>query len=152
MTWKVVFDASADSWRGLQFEVGILGIALGIGIAGVFFDKLNKRKVFSIKTRVVSGFVLLCAILALVGGHSQYKALRRALERGEYRVVEGVVHNFVPATDWGSFESFMVGSHRYEYSDSWVVPGYCQQQLKSGQNQRRRSGHFRLTSVAHLHG
>lgn len=132
MTWRVVFDASADSWRGLQFGVRILGIALGIGIIGAFFDKLNHRKVFSMKTRVGSGFVLVCAIISLVSGHSDYKAIRDALHRGEYRVVEGTVTRFVPATEWGAWESFVVGDHRYEYSDSWVVPGYHRTNASGG--------------------
>ncbi len=130
--WRVVFDGSADGWRGLQFGTSMLGGALLIALAGAYFDKLNQRKVFSMKTRIVSGFVLVCAIISLVGGHSDYNAISGALHRGEYRVVEGEVHSFIPATDWGAFESFMVGDHRYEYSDSWVVPGYHRTSANGG--------------------
>ncbi|HEY9516828.1 MAG TPA: hypothetical protein VIQ74_14215 [Gemmatimonadaceae bacterium] len=122
--WKVVFDASTDRWQGLRFGTIMLGGALLISLVGAFYDKLNQRKVFSTKTRYVTGFVLVCAILSLVGGYSRYRDLRGALERGEYQVVEGVVDRFVPATEWGSWESFVVSDHRYEYSDPWVVPGY----------------------------
>lgn len=122
--WKVVFDASTDSWHGLQFGTAMLGIALVISAVGVCFDKLNGRRIFSSKTRFISAFMLFCSIAALVSGHSQYRALRGALERGDYRIVEGVVDRFVPAAQWGSWESFVVGNHEYEYSDSWLVPGY----------------------------
>jgi hypothetical protein len=145
MTWKVVFDASADSWRGLQFGVRMLGIALLIALVGAFFDKLNQRKVFGMKTRVVSGFVLICAIVSLVGGYSDYKTIRDALHRGEYRVVEGVVTRFVPATEWGATESFVVGDHRYEYSDAVVVAGYHRTSASGGVI--RNGLHVRIADV-----
>ena len=123
----------------------MLGIALVIAIGGACFDKLNHRRVFSTRTRFASGFVLICAIWALFGGHSQYKALRDALERGEYRVVEGVVDRFAPATEWGAAESFVVGDHRYEYSDAVVIRGYHRTAARGGVI--RNGLHVRIADV-----
>jgi hypothetical protein len=110
----------------------MLGGALLMAVLGSFFDRLNHRGKFSLRTRFVVGGALVVALITLVGGYSQHKALRNAVERGEYRTVEGVVKHFAPAREWGDWESFNVGNDRYQYSDSYIVPGYHRTALKGG--------------------
>lgn len=112
---------------------------------GSFYDRLNDRGKFSIRTRLLTGGALVVALITLVAGFSQYRALRGALECGDYRAVEGVVTHFVPAKEWGDWESFNVGNDRYQYSDSYIVPGYHRTILKGGV--LRDGLHIRIADV-----
>lgn len=144
-TWHVIFDVSRAGWQNWWFGVSMLGGTLVVAWVGSFYDRLNDRGKFSIRTRVITGGGLVVALITLVAGFSQYRALRDALERGGYRTVEGVVAHFVPAEEWGDWESFEVDNHRYRYSDTFLVPGYHRTVSRGG---AIRSGlHIRIADV-----
>lgn len=67
------------------------------------------------------------------GIFSDYYALKTAVERREYQVVEGKVENFRPMPhEGGSLESFTVNGKEFEYSDFVMRPGFKNTQSYGG--------------------
>lgn len=67
-TWHVIFDVSRAGWQNWWFGVSMLGGTLVVAWVGSFYDRLNDRGKFSIRTRVITGGGLVVALITLVAG------------------------------------------------------------------------------------
>jgi hypothetical protein len=81
------------------------------------------------RNKILSWCVLIFALLwtlgTLVVSVAEYRYVMNALYDGRYRIIEGPVTDFVPMPYEGHLqESFVVGGHRFSYSDYIVTAGF----------------------------
>jgi hypothetical protein len=80
------------------------------------------------RTRFGWGFLscaVLLSVLNFANTYGEYRTMITALRDGRCAVVEGRVTEFVPPRYPGqSEESFVVGGHRFAYSDDVVTAGF----------------------------
>ncbi len=121
MGYQVVFDASRN---GSQLAIYLLFpfFALIPGIAGwALKDSTDPKESAKGKLFLLVSAVGFCfSLLFLAGNSSEYFRAKRALETGDYAVVEGTVRNFVPMPPGGhSTESFDIGRASFRYGSGW---------------------------------
>lgn len=122
-----LFDINGATYTGWPaLLIGAAAIVIGVVIAW----------------RVRSyGFVwrwLLLAFAAVwfaieVSGFVGFKRLQAAVRRGEYESVEGLITEYHPvAAGRTGNEWFIVGGHRFEFSDASLDPGYKKTRRRGG--------------------
>jgi hypothetical protein len=123
--YATAFDVMETGYRALWFPSAVLILAVLITMVGLAIGNargMPRRKVrMTIVPIVVIG--LLGALLVSWNALSDYRRLRKALTSGHYKVVEGVVTQFVPGDDH-RWESFVVDGRKYSYSWSTVSVAY----------------------------
>jgi hypothetical protein len=141
VSYQVVFDISH---RGPQYWwlLGIPLIMVTVGVSALrrpVGSPFRNRIVTGNRTflLVYTGFAATVGIAAALSMATQYFALRSALAHGQYKVVEGVVTGFVPASGGDHHpEQFTVvtATGREEYSYSWagVTQGFNESRPHGG--------------------
>ncbi len=121
--------------------IPLLGFALfGIGI--IYFVK-KYFKTYSLPRQgllffgyLVSGFSVILIIFSIIKTPSMIRENRdfnKMIENKSYKVVEGLVENFLPANSNGDhFESFSVNGVIFKYSDFVIVDGFHQTSKNNG--------------------
>ena len=104
--------------------------AVGLGFVGWFLlivrygHKRNQRYKI-IFGYLMAAFMLMLTALTFALMYTDYRNLKRAYERGDYKVVEGRVENFRPMPFEGhTNESFTVQGVKFSYSDYYLIPGF----------------------------
>lgn len=123
MNYVNVFDATKTGWAWQT-----LSVPIGIGFVGLFFGVyLHYRKHpqgSTIADWAGSAFgllfglsLLLTCIFIVIGFAGGCKDVARMMQAGNYRIAEGVIHNYVAPWPGGNgMESFMIGSVQFRYS------------------------------------
>ena len=117
MNYHVVFDASRNGSELAIYALAPLGVLLaaliGWALKGSSDPKeVSKGKIFLLVAAV--GFVF--SLVLLVGNYSEYYRARKALQAGDYQLIEGTVKNFVPMPLSGhSTESFDIDTKSFRY-------------------------------------
>lgn len=117
MNYHVVFDASRNASELAIYALAPLGVLLaaliGWALKGSSDPKeANKGKMFLL----VAAVGLVFSLVLLVGNYSEYYRAKKALQAGDYQVIEGTVKNFVPMPSGGhSTESFDIDKTSFRY-------------------------------------
>ena len=118
--YVVVFDAAEAGYRQWWFPAfGLIFVALGL--LCVFATRRSSVSRARLSARLFTGFAMLWVTTTAVSTLTDYYSLRNALRDGNYVVVEGPVTDFTSAP---KLESFHVGDHIYQYSDSNVTAAF----------------------------
>ena len=125
LSYQVVFEVSGQLprlWWLSVIPTAVVAIYLRYATPTGF-----TRSHPTLKT-VLLGLTVLMGVVWIVPNWVAHDHLRKALERGDYRVVEGTVMDFVPEKEWIKRpESFSVVSPaettRYSYARSIVTQG-----------------------------
>jgi len=123
MDYHTVFEITRKG-----FEWWVLSVFLGVpAIALILWRDLRNpgisfRKLFAYFGMAFFG---ICGTVAFVGNYRDFEQCKRAYERGNYVVVQGLVHDFQPMPYEGhANECFAVSDQRFCYSDYAVYPGF----------------------------
>ncbi|HET9233296.1 MAG TPA: hypothetical protein VFP10_04080 [Candidatus Eisenbacteria bacterium] len=116
LTYEVIYDMSRrppQDWWGPAIPLLIAGVVVR------FAHQPNTRWV-RVFRRVFVGFAFVMTFIFAVGISTQYFALRSALKRGDVRVLEGTVTDFIPQKPILKHrEQFVVvtptARHKYKY-------------------------------------
>ncbi len=136
MDYLVVFDAAEQGFRYSLLFCLSATVGMATGIIWLVVDRRYARRRWWLR-RVGPYLWLGCLATILSVGlgkslHDQ-RQLADALRKGEYEIVEGEVVDFVPMPyDGGARESFVVGGHRYDYSDWEATAGFNNTQSHGG--------------------
>ncbi|MFY9763350.1 MAG: hypothetical protein WB772_21060 [Xanthobacteraceae bacterium] len=134
MIFKTVFDAADQGYivtAGWFPAFGLIFVCLGalMIFAPGIMDRIlpsgpqgKARRIFSWCLLI---FAVLWTVINFAATYREYRTAVTALRGGEYAIVEGPVTDFVPMPYAGhSMESFVVGGHRFSYSDYGVTSGF----------------------------
>ncbi len=78
-------------------------------------------------------FVIVCTAFILQNFLKMYRTVIIPYANGQYEIVEGYVHNFIPMPPEGhSNEMFDIGDVHFEYSDNLIVLGYHKSKPNGG--------------------
>jgi len=136
MEYRVVFDVTEAGYR--YWWGPLIGTAIAvIGVLRILLRRRHPGSRTSGWRRYEPEFMLVFGAFAATSmflvTYTQYRELVAALERREYVVVEGVVHDFVPGPlSEHPMESFEVAGHRYKYSNAMVQEGFNNTQSHGG--------------------
>lgn len=140
MEFVTVFDLGVAGYRGWWFPlIGLFPAAAGALMA--FAPALTKKLMGShVRGRLVRvlgalflGVGLLAAVMGFADTYGDYRSLRRALDSGQYRTVEGAVRNFrpMPAAGWG-WETFEVEGVTFRLTTSALNPAFNRTRAEGG--------------------
>jgi hypothetical protein len=121
--YNVAFDVAQTGSRHLWFLApSVFFLALGV-ILFVFRKRASGvGKFFAYMMLPFAAFWTLASSCSLLAG---YSSLASALRSGRCQVAEGEITQFHPMPAQGhEWESFVVGSKRFEYSDFVLSPGF----------------------------
>ncbi|HEV7589063.1 MAG TPA: hypothetical protein VGO40_13175 [Longimicrobium sp.] len=129
--YKVVYDASTEVLSEWALPAVLL-VLVAVGLVVWRYPGLLGRPFEVIGRSVGAIFACVAALLFVIAATTLYmdnSRLRAALQTGSYRVVEGIVTDFVPGDPGDHFaESWSVRSgtsvHHYQYVASQATPGY----------------------------
>lgn len=132
MQFKTVFDAANQGYTTWWFPAfGLIFVCAGalLVFKAPLMQRVMPHGLQGRARKFFSWFFLIFAVLWVLGTFvSTYHGYRTAateLREGQYAVVEGPVTDFVPMPYTGhSEESFVVGGHRFSYSDYIVTSGF----------------------------
>jgi hypothetical protein len=121
MGYQVVFDASRNgSQLAIYLLIPVFALIPGM-IGWALKDSADPKESLKGKFFLLISAVGFCFSLVFLAGNSnEYFKAKRALETGDYAVVEGTVRNFVPMPRGGhSTESFDIGQVSFRYGSGW---------------------------------
>ena len=99
----------------------------GSGTAG------SKRRLRYVHGFIGGMFLLVSSYLILQGKLDMYRKVVIPYVNGQYEVVEGYVHNFVPMPREGhANEEFDIQDVHFEYSDNNIITGYNRARVNGG--------------------
>ena len=121
MNYNIVFDASRNGSQLAIYALIPVFVLLPALVGWALKDSDDSKEALKGKF-----FLLLSAVgfsfslMLLIGNYGEYYRARKALQTGDYQVVEGIVENFVPMPPGGhSTESFNIGSTSFRYGSGW---------------------------------
>jgi hypothetical protein len=130
-TYQVLFDVAAEGYSTWRFAVtpALVGIAMGcLSIwHRVVFSRVGRPgpRFYAAVTGVAAIVVSCFAVRLAVDTREEYEMLSEALRRGNYRVVEGRVTDFVAGGAGGhGAERFRVGKFQFVYSASSITSAF----------------------------
>ena len=139
MEYQAVFEFSFFDWSEFLMVAGSASFAL-IGMA--MFSKRKQmtegRSKFAVWytngfVTVFTGFAIFLTLLSGFAMGRERLSLRAQYQAGEFKVVEGVVEDFVPEPYEGhQDESFTVNGVPFSYSYYNITPGFSQSASHGG--------------------
>jgi hypothetical protein len=147
MNFKTIFDAAHQGYATWWFPAaGLVGVFVGalyvfkpalmlsMSRGAQFVSKPTMFRSLSdgsqgAANKIISWCLLIFALLWTLGTFvftfAEYRYVVNALNEGRYAIVEGPVTGFVPMPYEGhSQESFVVGGHRFSYSENIITSGF----------------------------
>jgi len=117
MNYHVVFDASRNGSELAIFALAPIGVLLAASIGWALKGSNDPKE--AIKGRMfllLSAVGLVLSLVLLLGHYSEYYRAKKALQTGDYQVIEGTVKNFIPMPPGGhSTESFDIDKTSFRY-------------------------------------
>jgi len=150
LQYEVVFDLAEIGYRQWWFPAfGLLFVVVG-GILVKFRATVQKWRMPTLLAKsfpfIVLGFSILWTLASFALTFGEYYSLKRALQEGRYRVVEGPVTEFQPMPYSGhARESFVVGGNKFSYSDFEMTSAFNNTQSHGGPI--KEGLYIRVTSV-----
>lgn len=133
MNCRLVFDVAASGLRVIWFPlVGVLFVLAGFVL--VFLRRRLPKLRSADGSRLVWFLFLFGFAWMLVAGVTtigDYISMRRALLKGDFQIVEGVVQDFATIPRKGR-ESFRVGGQRFAYGEFIVTPCFHETRAHGG--------------------
>jgi hypothetical protein len=127
--YLVVYDVAS---RGFHLEwawFSPLLVTVAALVRFRFADSTAQRLVGAVVAVAAAAFT----VFEVQGNYTAFRELRRALQDGDYTLVQGPVEDFVPGRlDGHQNERFRVGSHRFEYSPYLGLTGFRQLRAAGG--------------------
>ncbi len=117
MNYHVVFDASRNASELAIYALPPLGVLLAALIGWGFRGSSDPKEALKGKMFLLFAAVgLVFSLVLLVGNYSRYYRAKKALQAGDYQVIEGTVKNFVPMPSGGhSTETFDINKKSFRY-------------------------------------
>src|SRR5262245_32431394 len=111
MHYQVVFDASRNGSQLAIFLAAPIFALIFVMIGLALKNSIDPKEAIKGKFFLaISGVGFLLSLVLIAGNSAEYYQAKRALQTGNYKVVEGTVRNFVPMPPGGhSTESFDIG-------------------------------------------
>lgn len=127
MDYEVIYSAS---YRDIPISVYIFFIIFIIFIA-IFY---NKDKIFSDRRIIIwMRFMMPFFVIVCMGTIYNYISAWHSLKVGEYKVIEGKVENFSPASNNPKgYEYFLIGGKKFLYSHVHNTGGLNHSLVDSG--------------------
>lgn len=137
VSYKTVFDVTQSGYRQWWFPAaGLIFIVVGLALPFLIRIGFFRRPAAWMESwfpAVFVGFAVLWTLGSLALTATDYLGLAADLRHGRCEVVEGVVEQFDPMPYEGhKDESFVVGGHRFHYSDYEVSAGFNQSASHGG--------------------
>lgn len=140
IVFQTVFDSTQNgykAWAPIAIPLSLTGIGALLVFAPNLMQKIlpggvqgKARKVFS---WFYFCFTFLFTTTDLISAAKEYYSIKHSFATGEYKVVEGVVTNFVPMPYSGhALESLKVNGVPFSYSDNELTWGFNNTALHGG--------------------
>jgi hypothetical protein len=127
ITYQIVWQAGEQGYTTWSVSLLPAGAALGAALLLWLTRRLPRAEVqiFRAVLQLLILFGSLAALWLLIGTRREFVELRQKLRNGDFRLVTGIVSDFVPEGPGGHpQERFRIGNQEFVYSSSDITSAY----------------------------